>query len=184
MKRLRMVRNGYILFSVAFYVLGALLILAPDIPPAGACAVGGVVLVAYGAVKLAGYWSDDLYCLAFQHDLAHGLLLLIVGALVLACNLRLADCLIPGLGGLILLDGLLSVQTVKDAREFGLERWPWMLGLAIAACLLGALVIAAPPDGGGHVQSLAGSALIAVGGMRHFVVWQTVSLHRRSAQDP
>lgn len=183
MKRLRIARDGYILVSIAFYIAGVLLFVLPELPSEIVCVIGGAVLVVYGIIKMVGYWSDDLYCLAFQYDLAHGLLLLIVGALLLVCNLRLESYLVPGLGVLILLDGLLTVQTAKDAKDFGLERWAWMLGLAVATCAFGALVIANPPQEGIDSRILAGCALIVVGAMKHFVVRQTVQVHRRKPSE-
>lgn len=60
----------------------------------------GMILIIYGIVKVIGYFSDDLYCLAFQYDLACGLFLIAMG--------------------MILLDALLKIQISKDARKFGL----------------------------------------------------------------
>ncbi len=180
MKRLRIARNGYILVSISFYIAGVLLFLLPQISPAAVCAAGGTVLVVYGVIKVIGYWSDDLYCLAFQYDLAHGLLLSIVGVLLLVCGPRLEPCLTPGLGILVLLDGLLTVQTTRDAKAFGLERWTWMLALATTACVLGVLIIAVPLQDALGARYLAGAALIAVGAMKHFVIKSTVQLSRRT----
>ena len=86
--------------------------------PTGAMYHRGIILVAYGIVKIIVYLSDNLYDLAFQYDLACGILLIVLG-----CNLRIRSYLSSGLGLLILLDDVLKVQTAKDAKVFGLEIW-------------------------------------------------------------
>ena len=37
------------------------------------------MLIVYGLIKILGYFSRDIYCLAFQFDLAFGVLLAAVG---------------------------------------------------------------------------------------------------------
>ena len=43
----------------------------------------GCMMIGFGAVKLMGYFSRDLYRLAFQFDLAYGILLIVLGLIVL-----------------------------------------------------------------------------------------------------
>ncbi|MFQ9732082.1 MAG: hypothetical protein ACLT8X_11075 [Mediterraneibacter faecis] len=40
--------------------------------------------MAYGIIKMIGYFSKDLYCLAFQYDLACGIFLIILGVVALS----------------------------------------------------------------------------------------------------
>lgn len=117
--------------SVIFYVAGLVYMLNPQIPTQILCVVSGLLLLAYGIIKLIGYFAGDLYCLAFQYDLGCGLLLLVLGAVVLVMNLKVSVYLVPGLGLLILLDSLLTIQMVHDAKKFGLETWKRILLLAL-----------------------------------------------------
>lgn len=121
MYRLRIARNGYILISIVFYIAGIIYMTASSVPPYMICIGSGIILIAYGIVKIIGYFSNDLYNLAFQYDLACGLFLIVVGVIVLRCNLRIQQYLSPALGLLILLDAFLKLQTSKDARKFGIE---------------------------------------------------------------
>ena len=123
-----MARDGYVLISIIFYIAGIVCMTIPSISPLVLCITGGIILAAYGIVKIIGYLSDDLYDLAFQYDLACGIFLIVLGVIVLGCNLRIRSYLSPGLGLLILLDAVLKVQTAKDAKVFGLEIWKWILG--------------------------------------------------------
>ena len=89
MKKLRLARDGYILMSIAFYVAGLTYMFLPEISPLTICITSGIVLIVYGIIKVIGYCSNDLYCLAFQYDLACGLFLMVLGVIMLSCNQRI-----------------------------------------------------------------------------------------------
>ena len=57
---------GYIVLSVALCVLGIILIAFPGFSASLFGILCGVVLIMFGCVKLVGYFSKDLYRLAFQ----------------------------------------------------------------------------------------------------------------------
>lgn len=181
MKKLRIARDGYILLSIAFYIAGIAYIISPSVSSRTLCIISGVILVIYGIVKIIGYLSDDLYCLAFQYDLSSGILLIVVGIIILGCNMRIQHLLSPGLGLLILLDAVLKVQTSKDAKTFGLETWNWILGFSIIAGVFGVLIIIGPFSGdrGGHI--LNGCGLLVEGIMNHLEIRETVKIMNSTA---
>lgn len=176
MKKLRMARNGYILISFVFYISGIIYMVFPSILPLLACIGSGIILIAYGIVKIIGYCSDDLYNLAFQHDLACGVFLIVIGIITLGCNLRLQPYLTPALGLLILLDAVLKLQTSKDAKEFGLETWNWILTFSIIAGVFGVLIIVKPFSGVKATHIINGCGLLAEGIMNHLTVKETVKI--------
>ena len=81
---IRAAKTGYIVLSLTLCALGLLLMLRPELSVALIGVIVGCVLVAFGVVKLIGYFSKDLYRLAFQFDLAFGILLLALGAALFA----------------------------------------------------------------------------------------------------
>lgn len=176
MKQVRMARNGYILLSVIFYIMGTVYVAVSSIPPLTLCIIGGIILIIYGIVKILGYFSDDKYCLAFQYDLACGLLLIALGIIILTCNMRVYQHLSSGLGMLILLDALLKMQMSKDARKFGLEKWNRILICSIIAGALGVLIIVKPFPGAGASRIIGGIGLLAEGFMNHLMVMETISI--------
>ena len=89
LKKLRLARDGYIVMSIVFYIAGLTYIFLPELSPLTICITSGVVLIVYGIIKMIGYFSNDLYCLAFQCDLACGLFLMVLGVIILACNQRI-----------------------------------------------------------------------------------------------
>ena len=55
MKKIRMARDGYVLISIIFYIAGIVCMTIPSISPLVLCITGGIILVAYGIVKIIGY---------------------------------------------------------------------------------------------------------------------------------
>ena len=130
---IRAAKISYIVTSVAFCVLGVLLIVLRNWSVSFIGVVTGVMLIAFGIVKLLGYFSKDLYRLAFQFDLAFGILLIALGAIILAKPERAMSFVCLMLGVAILADGLFKLQTAVDAKEFGLRSWWAILMLAVLA---------------------------------------------------
>ena len=123
-----MARDGYIVMSIVFYIAGLIYIILPEISPMTICISSGIALIAYGIIKIIGYCSNDLYCLAFQYDLACGIFLIVLGVIMLCSSTKLIPYLSVGLGALVLLDSLLTIQTSKDAKQFGLQTWHMIFG--------------------------------------------------------
>ena len=72
---MRAAKTGYIIMSVLLCVLGVVLFVWPGVSVAVIGELLGIGMIVFGAVKVAGYLSRDLFRLAFQYDLAFGLLL-------------------------------------------------------------------------------------------------------------
>ena len=123
---LRAAKIGYIVMSVLFCLLGLVLLVWPNLSISLIGIAAGIMLIVFGLVKLGGYFTRDLYELAFQLDLA-------VGVMLLAQPSRAMSFLCLILGISIMADGLFKVQTAFDARRFGLRNWWLILALGIIA---------------------------------------------------
>lgn len=170
LKQIKFARTGYILISILFYLSGILCLMIPNISGKAVAIAGGIVLIAYGIIKITGYLSKDLYCLAFHYDFACGIFLLVLGIVVLTANQRFKGHLLSAVGVLILLDSLLCIQTSMDAKRFGLPSWSVILAFSILSGVLGAALIVT------NMQRIAGCSLLAEGLMRHYIVHCTVYL--------
>ena len=82
-KSIRTAKIGSIMMAAALSGIGVMLILFPEFSATTLCYVLGGLLTAYGIIKVVGYFSKDLYRLAFQYDLAYGALLAAVGLIML-----------------------------------------------------------------------------------------------------
>lgn len=181
MRKLEFARSGYILISFIFYAAAVIYLRFPDLSPMALTCFSGAILIAYGMIKLVGFFSEDLYCLAFRYDLASGLLLMVVGVLLLVKNVSVAQYLTPGLGWMALLDNLFHIQMAKEARDFGMTReWKLILGLSVAAGVLGVLLIVRGFPGPQATRILVCVVLLACGAINHCIVKLMVYLPNRS----
>ena len=83
MRWIRSIKVSFIAVSVVLIALGLWLLICPGVSSAAICVALGAVSVLYGTIKLLGYFSNDLYRLAFQFDLAVGILSIILGMLLI-----------------------------------------------------------------------------------------------------
>ena len=172
---------GYIVMSVLFCVLGVALLFTPD---ASALWIGrllGVGLILFGAIKLVGYFSRDLFRLAFQYDLAFGLLLMVLGVVTLSHPGDAMSFLCVMFGIPVLADGLFKIQIAMDSRQFGIRSWWLVLALAALTCAAGVVLVFRPTDGVRALTSLMGLSLLCDGVLNLSVALCTVKIvdHQR-----
>lgn len=178
MTAVRIAKGGYVVSSIAFCTVGFLLLLHPEISAVVICKGIGILLAVCGAFKICGYLSQDLYRLAFQFDLAGGILAVIMGILMLFRSDGILRFLNLVLGIVVLIDGLLKIQTALDARRFGLERW-WLIGMAaLLASILGFLIMIDPFGGAGiaGAMMLLGATLFMEGLLNLYVAVYTIKV--------
>ncbi len=111
--------------------VGLIMIIFQGIPTNVEIIVLSVLCILVGGAKILGYFSNDLYRLAFQFDLAIGLFLAIIGVLTLVVGGKDPLGTVRLFGVYIFIDGLLKLQTAIDARKFGIARWLVILLTAI-----------------------------------------------------
>lgn len=178
-KMTRAARNSYIAMSAAFCMVGLLLMVFPGVSMSVVGIAAGVMLVAFGAVKLMGYFSRDLYQLAFQFDLAFGVLLMVLGGVILVNPDRVLTFLCAIMGVAILADGLFKLQSSLDARRFGLKVWGWLLALAICAGLIGTTLLLHPSQSARVMMILLGVGLLFEGVLNLYFAVFAVKVIRR-----
>ena len=174
-------KAGYIVMSLVFCAAGVACIVNPGLSAAVIGRVLGVAMILFGAVKLVGYCSRDLYRLAFQYDLGFGLLLIALGVIVLLRPAEVRDFLLTALGIAVLTDGLYKVQIAVDAKRFGVSAWWLTLVLAVAAGTVGLALVFRPWDSARLLTILLGAALVAEGILNLCVAISTVKIvnHQR-----
>ena len=174
-------KAGYIVMSLVFCAAGALFIVKPEFSATAISRTLGAAMIVFGIVKLGGYFSKDLFRLAFQYDLGFGLLLIALGILVLAKPAGALDFIFAALGIAILTDGLFKVQIAVDAKRFGIPSWWLTLALAIVTGLVGLALVFRPWDSVRLLTALLGAALLAEGVLNLCVAVSTVKIvaHQR-----
>lgn len=180
---MRIAKTGYIVMSVVFCVVGVLFI---ALPARSAVVIGkalGVAMAAFGAVKLVGYFSRDLFRLAFQYDLEFGILLIALGVLVLLRTENVMDFICIAMGVAILADGLFKIQISIDSRRFGIRKWWLILALAILTGAVGLLLVFRPWESAQALTVLLGVSLLAEGILNLCVAVSTVKIVKNQQPD-
>ncbi len=122
--------SNLIIYSFMVAV-GLTMLIFREIPTNVETIILSVLCILVGGAKILGYFSNDLYRLAFQFDLAIGLFLAIIGVLTLIVGSKDPLGTVRLFGIYIFIDGLLKLQTAFDAKKFGIARWLVILLTAI-----------------------------------------------------
>ena len=180
---MRAAKTGYVVMSIVFCVVGVLFIALPARSAVMIGRVLGAAMAAFGAVKLVGYFSRDLYRLAFQYDLEFGILLIALGVIVLLRTNGVMDFICIAAGVSILADGLFKIQIAIDARRFGIRDWWLILLLAVVTGGVGLLLVFRPWESVQVLTVLLGAALLAEGVLNLCVALSTVKIVKNQRPD-
>ena len=183
MKAIKYLKSVFVAVSVFIIAMGVCLLIWPDISVGVICTVTGVIAVLYGVVKLIGYFSNDLYRLAFQFDLAVGVLTIVLGALVLLYPQGIIGVLPVLAGVFILVESVLRLQTSIDAKHFGMRRWWTILILSLGGTALGILLLLHPFEGGRVLVRMMGLTLAIDGAENLLAGLYTIKVPRRSSAE-
>lgn len=183
MSYVRFVKTAFLVASIALMLCGVCLLVWPHFSAYALCMALGVLSVVHGVIRLAGYFSNDLYRLAFQFDLAVGVLSILVGVLLILHPDNVLAFLPVVIGLFVLVDSVLRLQTAIDARHFGMGKWWVILLMAVAGAALGVLLLLRPVAGGEALTRLMGLSLLMHGGEDLLACVYTVRVPRRSSPD-
>ena len=178
-----MIKNMYLALILCSILVGAVLMIWPQMGVNVMCKVYGVFLLIYGLAKLSGYFTRDLFQLAFQYDFGLGIVFLILGFVLLLRTEHIVEFLAVCIGIFMLVDSALKIQTAIDARKFGINKWWLILIAAIMAAFVGALLLLAPFETGSVLVRVLGLSICIDGIMNLIVVMSTVRSIRRSRED-
>lgn len=174
---------GYIVMSALFCVLGVVLFVLPAVSVAWIGRLLGIGMMVFGVVKLVGYFSRDLFRLAFQYDLAFGALLIALGLVTLLHPNSAMSFLCIMFGIPVLADGLFKIQMAIDSHRFGVRSWWVVLLLAILTCVIGVLLVLRPGDGAQVLTMMMGISLFLDGVLNLSVAICLVKIVRNQQPD-
>jgi uncharacterized membrane protein HdeD (DUF308 family) len=176
-------KTGYIILSSLLCAFGLLLIIFPTISLQILTPILGIMLIIFGIGKIAGYFSKDLYRLAFQFDLQFGILMLVLGIIILARPFAAINVFLTLIGITILAEGLFKIKTALDTRQFGISYWWMILVLAIIAGIVGILIVICPSESAVILTIFLGISLLAEGLLNLCVVISTVKIIKNQYSD-
>ena len=176
--RIKAAKIGYIMISVLLCILGLVLIAVPDFSVTLLCWLGGGIMMLFGLVKIIGYCSKDLYRLAFQFDLAFGILFVVLGFILIIRTDAMVNLICIVMGICVLADALLKIQISIDSRAFGIKKWWLILAMAILTGVAGFLLIFRPSESIQTIMILFGIALITEGVLNLITILTAVKIIR------
>ena len=176
--RIKAAKIGYITISILLCVLGIVLIAVPDFSVTLLCVLGGGIMMLFGLVKIIGYCSKDLYRLAFQFDLAFGILFVVLGFILIIRTDAMVNLICIVMGICVLADALLKIQISIDSRAFGIKKWWLILAAAILTGVAGFLLVFRPSESIQTIMILFGIALITEGVLNLITILTAVKIIR------
>lgn len=144
MKYLKGIKTAYICAGVLFSIMGLVLIFFPEISMRAICCILGAFIIMLGVIKICAYFSDDRYNIAFQFDLALGILAIVIGIIFIAKTNWVLSFFSTIMGIVITASSMFSVQASIDAKKLGLRAWGALLAISICSMILGILLIFCP----------------------------------------
>ena len=176
--RIKAAKTGYIIISILLCVLGIVLIAVPDFSVTLLCVLGGGIMMLFGLVKIIGYCSKDLYRLAFQFDLAFGILFVVLGFILIIRTDAMVNLICIVMGICVLADALLKIQISIDSKTFGIQKWWLILAMAILTGVAGFLLVFRPSESIQTIMILFGIALITEGVLNLITILTAVKIIR------
>lgn len=180
---MRAAKVGYLILSTALCALGIVLIVLPDLSAKVIGLLCGILLLLFGCIRLVGYFSKDLYRLAFQYDLVFGILSIVLGIAILIRPESLMTFVCIALGLSILTDGLFKIQIAWQSKNFGIRNWWLILSCAILASLCGVVLMFRPGAGSNVLMILMGITFLSEGILNFCTMLTAVKIVRYQMPD-
>ena len=181
MKRLKAVKYAYSIFACVLTLFGLTVFFLAGLPEHLFMLLGGILMIGFGAVRIAGYFSKDILQLAFQFDLILGIASAVMGCYMI-WDPYAANQIMTILGLFFLIDALSKMQTAIDARRIGVERWWLILCVALVAAIIGVLAILTEFRDSEAISQLIGANLAIDGVLNLYVTQSTVNTIRRKKE--
>ena len=180
---MKVAKTGYVIMSIAFCLIGLLFITRPE---SSSILIGralGIAMIVFGIIKLVGYFSKDLFRLAFQYDLEIGILILLLGIIAVTETIDVMNFIFIAVGVAILIDALFKTRIAFDSKSFGISTWWTILVLAILTGLIGLALVFRPWESASLLTVLLGIALCAEGILNLCVAISTVKIVKNQYPD-
>ncbi len=167
--------------AVLFVIAGVLVGFVPDlenIPLFGNVAIG-IASIIIGATGIYGYFSNDMYRLAFQSDFALGIFNVVLGILLIINPVQLPELLPTTIAILTLLEGGNKSQIAVEGQRFGIHKWYLVLISALLEIAMGVVLLVLTYQGqeaSVNIHPWMGAAMCLVGSVNFFTTMYTVRL--------
>lgn len=184
----REVKKSFCLLSVAYIVLGLVLVIWPDISVHTFCFVFGIGMIIFGGAHMILYFTKDRFMNVMQPDLVIGVVCISTGCYILMKMEYMLEIIPFAMGIVALLGGIVKIQSALDLKKLGAARWYIMLVWALVLLIIGAVLVANPFDEQQHVVVILTGASLLVDGIGNLIsiFWTGICFRRlkRMPADP
>ena len=174
-------KTANVIIAAACFVFGILVVCYQELPFEAFKITSGVIMITLGAFKIGGYFSKDLFRLAFEHGVETGVISIVSGIAVL-CGVSL-EFLCAAFGICALADGLFKIKVAYDAKRFGINKWYLICAAACLACVTGAVLLFGTHIGARALEILFGAAMVTEGVLHFTVIITTLKVIRKKQPD-
>lgn len=162
---LRYIKSGMMLLSIAYIIIGMMLLIMPQTSLLWICYAFGAVVLVTGIVCLIQYARIRGTGFTAPFMLVGGVITAGLGIFTLAKPQVVASFLPVVFGIFILVDGLSRVGTAIDLAKRKGQKWWVLLLLSVVSVALGVLLVLHPFDAAVSVVMVCGILLIVEGAL-------------------
>ena len=157
------IKSHFTWLSIAYVIMGLILLLWPATSMLVICRGFGVVLLLFGVIKLAiNGWASRNEWVAYS-EVSSCVIAALLGLLLLIRPQMFIAILPMLLGMLITVDGVMRLQSVLALRRARYGRWWLALISAAVTLMLGVLLMINPFEGMAMAVAVMGAFLLADG---------------------
>lgn len=169
-----------VISAILMVLSGLLLMFLPDMEKLTAQRILlGILFLLTGIAKVLGYFSNDLYRLAFQFDFAIGTFCVFLATMVAFTPEHIFSSMPVIIGIYVTLDALLKLQMTFDAKQFGMRSWVAILCSSLLLLCVGIFSLTALYSGLLESSSALGLALSLDGVQNAWITTHTVRIRAR-----
>ena len=168
LKKIKVIKNEMITMAIVLILAGIFMILFPNTSGKLICRGIGIVLCAWGAMRLVSYFRNNEILGSF--GLVQGAALAGFGLYILIRPQAIEVFLITLFALVIIIDGLLKMQYALDFRRLNVKNWWIELVCSLAMVSLGVVVLFNPFATVAAVMLFVGIVLLFEG------AWDLISI--------
>lgn len=178
---IRDIKWSFIASAILSILMGAVLILWPDMSGEVLGYIIGFLFIVYGIFSVISYVTHPIL-MDFGLYLFTGLLSVIFGILIVTNPGIVKSTASVALGLFVMIDGIINMRRSVLLSSFGYSRWWLSLTVSVLCVVLGILVLLFPSLFGNILLMALGIALV-LGGIADIVTICKVSKFRKSLEN-
>ncbi|MEG2435471.1 MAG: DUF308 domain-containing protein [Ruthenibacterium sp.] len=137
-------KKSFLLVSLCYLILGAVLLVYPSLSIHTVCYVLGGITAIYGIIQLIAYFVHTDFGEVYRLTFVSAVILIGAGVYVIAQPLVVAKILPLLIGLAIVLDSLIKLQNTIDLKRLGAQTWWVALILSVITAALGSMLLFCP----------------------------------------